>query len=549
MRSSLLLILLLLPAWVQAAEPPANFPVYDYDGTELTIPQFVEHFIPVDMDRTAIQNALEDAGTNWIEFADWLAGWSYAEAFLDVNAGTPADPNYGRNPKKPVDRDILELWAWVLTHAPHLDRLELSRQMLSDNVNYALRVLPQPYSAYDRDFFRRYILNYRFDDEPVTNWRLPVGSAFTHPAASVYNHVKYTPQEIATVALSGFTIVERGYFGNLSDPVSILQSRAGTKRELSILVAAALRSQGYPTRFVRENRSGESWVEVYSGDLKVYDPAAWTPVYPTAPEHTGDPSYAAALCGGRITVITAGDAFGREQVTGRYSPEGWVRPLFNRALGDGEVEYMDDFTGWTITAWSPVAAGFVALDDLEYPSADKDYPLSGGAEAPPEGTYALGPGKYRLECGTRYPGGLSHVQTREFDIVAGETVALTLSLDPPADLPATALVERELGEFTDSPRLMHRGRYVFLVADGGEPSARAAELLRPLESLSSVYYQHWRMAGASDEERAFVKDVLKVADDDPLPVVIVVVDGKTRLYLRGYNLNVAQWVQRALEGE
>jgi hypothetical protein len=140
------------------------------------------------------------------------------------------------------------------------------------------------------------------------------------------------------------------------------------------------------------------------------------------------------------------------------------------------------------------------------------------------------------------------VQTKEFE-VAENGPTMFLELNPPPDLPQTALVERELGEFTDSQRLMHRGRYVFLVADGGEPSLRELDLLKPLEIRSSVYYQHWRMVGATDEDRAFVKDVLKVDETkDKLPVVIVVVEGKTTMWLQGYNLNVKDWVERALQG-
>ena len=34
-----------------------------------------------------------------------------------------------------------------------------------------------------------------------------------------------------------------------------------------------------------------------------------------------------------------------------------------------------------------------------------------------------------------------------------------------------------------------------------------------------------------------------------LPVVILVIDGETRLYRRGFDLNIADWVGRALAGE
>ena len=49
----------------------------------------------------------------------------------------------------------------------------------------------------------------------------------------------------ALLRAAGFRVVERGYFGNLADPVSVDNARAGTERELSILTAAALRAQGF----------------------------------------------------------------------------------------------------------------------------------------------------------------------------------------------------------------------------------------------------------------------------------------------------------------
>ena len=62
------------------------------------------------------------------------------------------------------------------------------------------------------------------------------------------------------------------------------------------------------------------------------------------------------------------------------------------------------------------------------------------------------------------------------------------------------------------------------------------------------------MAAADDAESgkyttAFIKDVLQVKDDDPRPVVILVVNGETRLYQRGYNLNLLDWVMRELHDE
>jgi hypothetical protein len=540
MRLTLLASLLICLPLLAPAQPPASpAPLFDDNGTPLTIAQFVEKYIPADMPeglgRKELQAALEDAGANWVELADAL--WRTSDE--------------GRTDEEAA---IFHNAIWLICRAPHLDRLELNgEQLFSILISAMLVIEPHGYDP-TSELYRRYVLNYRFDDEPVSefSWRRDFATNYflitstddpgtvTHGRPSAYEM-----QAVINRAVVGFAVIERGYFGNLSDPLSLYMSRAGTKRELSILVAAALRSQGYAARFVRENRSGESWVEVYSGDPQDYDARAWTPVYPTAPDRTGDVSYATELCGGRITVVTAGDAFGREQVTSRYTQTGAVLPAWMDSNGD-----VSDFTGWAITAWNDQTGSYVPLDDLEFPSSDKDYPLDESADNTPQ-TYVLGPGGYRLEYGQRYPGGLSHVQVQPFHVTPNQSVTLAGYLVPPADMPQTALVERELGEFTDSPRMMHRGRYVFLIGDGGEPSLRAYELLKSLESRSSVYFRRLRMPGANDEDRKFVRDVLKVDEaKDKLPIVIVVVNGKTTMYVQGYNLNVAQWVARALgEGD
>jgi hypothetical protein len=550
MRPALLAFLLaLIPSLLLAAEPTAApAPLFDDNGAQLTVAQFVEKYIPADMPvglgRKEVQAALEDAGANWVELAKTIQRCRPDLAVPPAGASLYLKELI----RDSFDQHKIEDLAWLITAAPHLDRLELTDWILEDAIDSAVDALVDRGS----EPYRRFFISYRFDDEPVTDWRsefvLNVWMGTSEGGGDVV--LKGAPiQKVVDYATNGFTIIDRGYFGNLSDPVSLLHSRAGTKRELSILVAAALRSQGYATRFVRENRSGESWVEVYSGDPKQYDASKWTPVYPTAPDKTGDVAYATELCGGRICVVTAGDAFGREQVTSRYTTTGAVVPLFyDNDPVSGEGTEVKDFTGWAFTAWNDQTGSFVPLDDLEYPSSDKDYPLDGTADSTPK-YYVLGPGQYRLECGVRYPGGISHVQVQEFGVTANQSMTMAAYLMPPTDLPQAALVEREIDEFVDSPRLMHQGRYVFLVGDGGEPSLRALNLLKPLESRSSVYFQHWRMVGATDEDRAFVKDVLKVDETkDTLPVAIVVVDGKTTMYLQGYNLNVAQWVERALEG-
>lgn len=478
------------------------------------IADYIAQDVPEWADAEAIQAALLDAGDNWGELASALSA-------VYPGASQPWDE---------VDYNNM---AWLVAEAPHLDRLELTEAILVENLELANDAVVLHGYNRDSDFFRRYVLNYRLDDEPVTAWRPELARRY----AGGERELAALVERMA----AGFAEHKRGYYGNLADPVSVDNARAGTGRELAILTAAALRSQGWGTRFVRENRSGESWVEVYTGDPVEYDPTGWTPVYPTEPSRSDDAGYAQELCGGRVAVVTAGDAFGREQVTSVYSELCAVKPRFIRAS-----EPVEDFEHWSICAWE--GGYFKALDDLGYPHSDMDYPLS--ADDSEEGeVYWLGaPGDYRLECGVRYPGGIVHYQHRDFTAEPGGEVVLTVALDAPADLPADALSERQV-DWVWEGELLDPDRHLIVIYDDAEPSVRALALLEHYSDDSRVYYQALTMTPDSLELQDWIRENLKVKEDDLKPVVILVVDSRTVIYRRGYDLSIADWVERALQAD
>lgn len=506
------------PSGAQSADAPA---------LPAGMQQYLDSVKPAWAGDAELLSAVADGRENWLQLATALDSATWGEA-----------------PPGMVNHIV-----WLIKNAPHLDRLELSAPMLASNVALAMEDAWVGGHSTESDFFRRYILNYRFDDEPVTDWRQALKTRY-------YQH--YSPQQrmdpqklqgLATAVSANFSIRERGYFGNLADPVSTDNSRAGTKRELALLTAAVFRALGYATRFVRDNASGESWLEVYAG-LPVgagdsgYNPAGWLPVYPTAPQHSGDSAYAATLCGGRTTVVTAGDAFGREQVTARYGPVARVRPVFLRGY-----EVVSDFKHWSISAFSKGV--WVPLDDLEYPSSDKDYPLEG--PVPDESGsvwYTLGaPGRYMFTCGVRYPGGVVDVQTRIFDVEPEDNFEHYFELDAPPSLPPAAWVERSISlPEAPSKYIAAQGRYLFLITDDSEPSVRARVQFEQFRSLSSVQYRELQRDSQDPAEAEFISGVLGVGASDALPVAILVIDGRTALYTRGFNLNAADWVLRALGG-
>jgi hypothetical protein len=506
--------------WHASLLQPVTSPQDEAPEVPAPIAEFIDG-LPGYADAEAIQTALLDAGENWVELAE-----AFERLAAPASGFTEAD--YAN-------------MVWLVDNAPHLDRLELTAEILIDNLVLANAAADGQGYERESEFFRRYILNYRLDEEPVTDWR---GELLA----------RYLPEEehratrelaIASVVLhvaKGFSEYDRGYYGNLADPVSVDNARAGTGREFALLTAAVLRAQGFGTRFVRENRTGMSWVEVYNGDPREYDAAAWLPVYPGAPERSGDPAYVAENCDGRVTVVTAGDAFGREQVTARYSTVCGFIPRFTRnAAAD------PDFEHWSVTAWAD--GYFEPLDDLGYPLGELDYP-TGLAED--ETVYYLGaPGDYRFQCGTRYPGAVVHVQTRDFTAEPGGLVELEINLDAPADLPLTALIERradwtEPGE-DETPLPM--GTYLYLIVDDSEPAVRARDLLTRYMAVQTIDFTELRYDTGDDVDAAFIREQLKVRDDDALPVVVLVVDGETKLYRRGFDLNIGDWVGRALSGE
>ncbi len=503
MPLALSLLFLLAPSLARANEAPLPE----------TPAQFVASAVPEWADREAVQAALEDAGANWTELALALDSLAQRE-------GQASEGDY---------RILYNNLVWLITSAPHLDRLELTQVILLENLRLAQQAGAQFDYQLDSDLFRRYVLNYRLDDEPVTAWRTELAARYAKQA---------DPSSIAAAVAQGFTVRERGYFGPQADPLSVDSARAGTGQELALLTAAAVRSRGYGTRFVREGLSGKSWVEVYSGDPRVYDAAAWTPLYPDAPEHNGEPAYAVELCGGRLAVATAGDAFGQEQVTARYGEVCGLTVEFTRAGAT-----VPDYEHWSVTAMHN--GQIVALDDLGYPLGEMDYPL----DTTPDGAvvYYLGaPGAYQLQAGVRYPGGIVHLLTRDFTAEPGGLVHISLALDAPEDLPVTALADRQVELPLAEMEPGHRA-WLFVIFDDSEPSVRALELLKSYQDDPRVAYQAAAFDADRPDLREFARETLKVTADDPKPVVILVIDGVTKLYRCGYDLSIAQWIERALD--
>jgi hypothetical protein len=179
-----------------------------------------------------------------------------------------------------------------------------------------------------------------------------------------------------------------------------------------------------------------------------------------------------------------------------------------------------------------------------------DYPLDSSIEAAQQGQRFMlaAPGDYRLEAGVRYPGGVVDVKLHSFRLEAGEQQSLVLPLDAAPGLPLEAFVQRRLGPLPDDPAFDPQGSYLFAVYDSSEPSIRTRELLTRFADLPGLSYVI--LDESTQHQRA--QDVLEwmqLKPADPRPLVVLVVKGETRLYHTGYELSIADWVQRVLEAE
>src|SRR5690606_4254667 len=154
----------------------------------------------------------------------------------------------------------------------------------------------------------------------------------------------------------------------------------------------------------------------------------------------------------------------------------------------------------------------------------------------------------------RYPGGTVQVLTRDFTIKPGDKLALELDIVTPLNLPDEALRERMIAsEVPQEFASVLQGTQLFFIHDDGEPSIRTALLVQEFDRRDDISFhsekwadrpEGWEHPG--DYQPELLRDVLRVADGDEKPVVILIVNGELRLYLRGYNLNVADWIHRQL---
>jgi hypothetical protein len=338
--------------------------------------------------RPAFGEALADAGQNWPELAFAVATTPF-ERRAEV--------------------------VWLINSMPHLDRLEMTRTVLLEHVEYAHIGAPAfKYRAPD-SLFRDYILTYRISDEPVTAWRKLLYDRFAPMVGSAK-----TPADAAQIVnrwlAENVHSAKRGFFGPMKSPELVLSSGAGTNEEIAVLAAAILKSVGIPSRRVKVPWLGAqdydaSWLEVYSD-------GSWLPCYPLVPAAFGDFGWLEHEHRDNITIAVATSAFGQQLVTSSYTTGARVR-VHLTASGVPLPKFESfAFSVFNTGAWRP-------LDELNTVTDS-----SGDFEC------FLGNGHYLLAAGQRDPRGDPYVVTQELKVDSDQPVDIGLDLTlPPTAAP------------------------------------------------------------------------------------------------------------------
>jgi peroxiredoxin len=348
--------------------------------------------------RPAFAEALADAGQNWFELA-------FAVATVQPDRRAEA--------------------VWLINSMPHLDRLEMTRAVLIEHIEYALIGMTAfKYRAPD-SLFRDYILTYRISDEPVTAWRKLLHTRFARAVRK-----SKTPADAARIVnrwLAGhIRPVKRGFFGPMKSPELVLSSGSGTNEEIAVLAAAILKSIGVPSRRVKV-----PWLGAQDNDaswLEVHSEGRWLPCYPLEPTAFGDFRWLEREHRNNITVAVATSAFDQQLVTQNYTAGARVRI---RMAASGVP--LPGFEGFAVSVFN--AGAWRPLDELNTITDSL-------------GTFDcfLGDGHYLLVAGQRDPRGDPYVVTRELEVKPYAAVDITLDLTAPVTpVPAYARTP----DFTD----------------------------------------------------------------------------------------------------
>lgn len=439
---------------------------------------------------------------------------------------------------------------FLIDNMPHLDRLEMTRDVLVHHIVYAdlaRRIFPWqiPDSLY-----RQYILTYRLDQEPITDWR----AAFW-PKVKARSKGITTTEEFARRlnewVISAVREQEGEFFGGQQAPDQTLAAGRGTRKEISSLMAALLKTAGIPSRRVSVpallgQSGGAQWTEVY-----IAEKGKWLPLYPHAPQRFGDFAlWEPDSLKSNVSVANAQSAFEFLDVTPNYTETGDLEVHFTRGGAPAA-----NFDGFSINVYNQGA--FTALDEL-------------GTACDANGDFrcTLGEGRYWIISGTRDLTGSPYVWVQPMDvhpglpakIVIDLTPGLYVSFDPDTlrtavEVPLFALADAT-GQLRSSREAVGKGPLLIVVLrPDHEPSTRTTDLVRSWlnkrgEKAPTTLWVMESEKGSADpadwtyDPEHKIGNLFGLNSPDNYPLVLWVNrGGHIALTSKGYNLNVAAMLE------
>ncbi|MDM7993142.1 MAG: transglutaminase-like domain-containing protein [Candidatus Fermentibacter sp.] len=197
------------------------------------------------------------------------------EARDSLLAETPGNAVFWSEALSSGRGEMLSCMEELFSTIPRLDRLEMNSEALMDHVIGALDSRDSWVDSMPDSLFMDFLLQYRFDDEPVTAYRTPL---MTHWNARLADSDTTLAAVVERVRWSIGTMRVRqpDIMGGVAGPRDVLASGGGTPVELRVLLGSSLRSLGIPVRAVLGWFQGTAGRE--GGWLEYWDGAGWIPV-------------------------------------------------------------------------------------------------------------------------------------------------------------------------------------------------------------------------------------------------------------------------------
>jgi hypothetical protein len=441
---------------------------------------------------------------------------------------------------------------FLILNMPHLDRLEMTTDVLLHHVLYADSSRRTFLWEVPDSLYREFILTYRLGDEPITDWRSEFWSKMK-PRALKAESAREFALQVNRWAAENLTVVEKEFFGPQQSPDQTLATLRGTKAEIAALITALLKTVGIPCRQVTVSamlgrQGGAQWSEIFCASC-----GKWLPLYPDHPESFGDYSFwEPESLRADVSYAYALSAFEMLDVTPRYTQTGWLSIRFTRG-GEPAVS----FDGFSVNVFQ--GGQFQPLDEL-------------GTAADSAGNYTcrLGEGSYWVVSGTRDASGSPFVQilpvvvspgdtTRlDWDLTQGESdMARTADAKPLEPVPLFILNDATGSVRTSREAVGKSALLLVVLAPRHEPSIRMEEQIRSWlkKQKRNAPATLWVWQGEKRDDlpaewtfdpSGYVAEHFGISAPEDFPLVVWInPQGYIRGVGKGYNLNIAallsQW--------